>query len=168
MSSNINPDVPPGIRCEAIPPSSTSHNLVCHRAHGTVLRYPGSGAGRPTGDDPAHLIGLALDHVRQGTGLTGLVPDTVIGRLQAHADTGNPACRLLLDWLSSRNRDLAVSAQPDAGSPGSAKLRPLRRLIRERRRARPGSLKKRWPMKAQPSNGETAIIAAMTEGRIDE
>lgn len=168
MSSDINPDVPPCIRCEAIPPSSTSQNLVCHRAHGTVLRYPGYGTGRPTGDDPAHLIGLALGHVRQGTGLTGLVPDTVIGRLQAHADTGNPACRLLLDWLSSRNRDLVAPAQRDAGSPGSAKLRPLRRLIRERRQTRPGSLKKRWPTKAQLPNGKTAIIAAMTEGRIDE
>jgi hypothetical protein len=168
MSSDINPDVPPRIRCEAIPPSSTSQNLICHRAHGTVLRYPGSGTGRPTGDDPAHLIGLALGHVRQGTGLTGLVPDTVIGRLRTHADTGNPACRLLLDWLSSRNRDLAVSAQPDAGSPASAEPRPLRRVIRERRQARPGSLKKRWPTKGQPPSGKTAIIAAMTEARIDE
>lgn len=168
MSSDINPDVPPRIRCEAIPPSSTSQNLVCHRAHGTVLRYPGYGTGRPTGDDPAHLIGLALGHVRQGTGLTGLVPDTVIGRLQTHADTGNPACRLMLDWLAHRNRDLLASSRPDPNQPHRPQHCLGRRPIRERRRAGPGSLKKHTSARAGSSGPKTAIIAAMTEGRIDE
>lgn len=68
-----------------------SSHPVCHRSHGIVLRYPGpSRAALP--DDQAFLIGPALGHVRQGDGLTGIVPDMVISRLQMHADTGNPAC----------------------------------------------------------------------------
>lgn len=162
MSSDTHPDVPPRIRCEAIS-SAASSNLACHRSHGTVLRYPGSGLGRPLADDPAVLIGLALGHVREGEGLTGTVPDTIIDRLQAHADHGNPACRLLLDWLAGRNRDLVASSQPDPAKP-----RFGRRMIRERRQAGPGSLKRRKPTKGHSPDPKTAIIAATTEGRIDE
>jgi len=167
MSSDTHPDVPPRIRCETISPTS-SPSLACHRSHGTVLHYPGSGLGRPLADDPAVLIGLALGHVRQSDGLTGIVPDTIIDRLRAHADHGNPACRLLLDWLAGRNRDLVASSQPDPAKPHSTKSPPGRRMIRERRQAGPGSLKRRKPTKPQSPDPKTAIIAATTEGRIDE
>ncbi|WP_137134465.1 hypothetical protein [Rhizobium sp. FKY42] len=168
MSSDITPDVPPRIRCEAIKSPSTSQNPVCHRSHGTVLRYPGPARHDPPIDDPAFLIGLALGHVRQGDGLTGTVPDTVISRLQAQAERGNPACRLMLDWLAHRNRDLVAPLQSDTDDPSPAKPRPRRHRIRERRQAGPGSLKKHTLKKAGASDPKTAIIAAMTEGRIDE
>jgi hypothetical protein len=157
MSSVIHPDVPSRIRCEAIL-SSTSQNLACHRPHGAVLRYPRTGRLETRGDDPALLIGLALGHVRQGDGLTGKVPEMVLARLQAHADTGNPACRLLLDWLGKRNCDLVASIPLCSG----------RRKIRERRQAGPGSLKMQRPKTTHPSGSNAAIIAAKTEGRINE
>lgn len=167
MSSDTHPDVPPRIRCETIS-SASSPSLACHRSHGTILHYPGSGLGRPLADDPALLIGLALGHVRQGDGLTGIVPDTIIDRLQVHVDDGNPACRLLLDWLAGRNRDLIASSSPDPVKPDRAASRPGRRMIRERRQAGPGSLKWRKPTSTQPPDPKTAIIAATSEGRIDE
>jgi len=168
MSSDITPDVPPRIRCEAIKSSSTSLNLACHRSHGIILRYPGPARHDPPADDPAFLIGLALGHVRQGDGLTGTVPDTVNSRLQAQAERGNPACRLMLDWLRNRNGNLVAELQSDAGDRSPAEPRPLRRRIRECRRAGPGSLKKRTAVKAGSSGPKTAIIAAMTEGKADE
>ena len=133
MSSDIHSDALPRIRRETISP-----NLLA--------------------DDPAILIGLALSHVREGVGLTGTVPDTIVGRLQSHADHGNPACRLLLDWLARRNRDLPASL---------AKPRRIRRRIRERRQAGPGSLRRRKWGTGQSADLQTAIIAATTEGRID-
>jgi hypothetical protein len=168
MTSDSTPDVPPRIRCEAIKSPSTSLNPTRHRSHGTVLRYPGPARHDPPDDDPAFLIGLALGHVRQSDGLTGTVPDTVISRLQAQAGRGNPACRLLLDWLAHRNRDLVAPLQSDAGDRSPVEPRPLRRRIRERRRAGPGSLKKHTSKKAGSPGPKTAIIAAMTEGQIDE
>jgi hypothetical protein len=166
MFSDTHPDVPPRIRCEAIS-SAASSNLACHRSHGTIFHYPGSGLGRPLADDPALLIGLALGHVRQGDGLTGIVPDTIIDRLQVHVDDGNPACRLLLDWLAERNRDLVASSSADPVKPDRAASRPGRRMVQERRQAGPGSLKRYKPTKTQSPDPKTAIIAA-TEGRIDE
>lgn len=166
MSSDTHPDVPPRIRCETISP--TSSHLACHRSHCTILHYPGSGLGRPLADDPAFLIGLALGHVREGDCLTGTVPDAITDRLRAHADHGNPACRLLLEWLAGRNRDLMASSSPDPVKPDRAASRPGRRMIRERRQAGPGSLKRRKPTKPQSPDPKTAIIAATTEGGIDE
>ena len=137
MSSDTHRDVPPRIPCGTISPTS-SPSLACHRSHGTILHYPGSALGRPLADDPAVLIGLALGLVRQSDGLTGIVPDTIIDRLQMHADNGDPACRLLLDWLAERNCELVATSSPD--------LVKLDRAV---------------------SNPKMAIIAA-TEGRIDE
>lgn len=167
MSSDTNPDVPSRIRCEAIS-SSTSPNAICHRQHGTVLRYPGTGRTATSDDDPAFLIGLALGHVRQDDGLTGIVPEMLIGRLQVHADRGNPACRLLFDWLDRRNSDLVALSSPIQFKPLPAQQFIDRRMIRQRRQAGPGSLKKRGPKTTQPSDTSAAIIAATTEGRIDE
>lgn len=167
MSSDTNPHVPPRIRCEAIS-SSTSPNAICHRPHGAILCYPGTGPTTTSADDPAFLIGLALGHVRQRDGLTGIVPKMLIARLQAQADSGNPACLLLLDWLERRNNDLVPLSSHGSIKPFPAQQRPGRRMIRERRQAGPGSLKKRGPKTTQPSGSSAAIIAAKTEGRIDE
>lgn len=167
MSSDTHPDAPPRIRCETISPTS-SPSLACHRSHGTVLHYPGSGLRRSLADDPAVLIGLAFGHVRQSDGLTGIVPDTIIERLQAHADHGNAACRLLLDWLAGRNRDLIASSQPDLVKPHSIKPRLGRRMIRERRQAGPATLKRYKPTRTPSPDPKTAIIAATMEDRIDE
>lgn len=167
MSSDINPDVPPRIRCEAIS-SSTSPYAICHRPHGAVLLYPGTGRTKTSADDPAFLIGLALGHVRQNDGLTGIVPDTLVARLQVHADTGNPACRLLLDWLDRRNADLVTLSLRGPVKPVSSRQRSGRRMIPERRQAGPGSLKKRGSTKAGSRDPKTAIIAAKVEGQGDE
>ena len=168
MSPDITAGVPPPIRCEPIALSSTSPNPTCHRSHGTVLRYPGPARHDPPADDPAFLIGLALGHVRQGDGLTGIVPDTVISRQQAQGERGNPPCRLMVDGLGNHDRDLVAPLQSDTDDPSPAEPRPLRRRIRERRQAAPGSLKKHTSKNAGASDPKTAIIAAMTEGRIDE
>ncbi|WP_137132607.1 hypothetical protein [Rhizobium sp. FY34] len=167
MSSDTHPDVPPCIRCEAIS-SAASSNLACHRSHCAVLRYPGTSRVNTPADDPAALIGLALGHVREGDCLTGTVPDAITDRLRAHADSGNPACRLLLDWLAGRNRDLVASSSPDPVKLYRATSRPGRRMIRERRQAGPGSLKRRKPTTTPSPDPKTAIIARTTEGRIDE
>ncbi len=167
MSSDTNPDVPPRIRCEAVS-SSTSLKLACHRSHGSVLRYPGTSRVSTPADDPAFLIGLALGHVRQSDGLTDSVPNTLVDRLQAHADTGNPACRLLLDWLERRNSNLLALSLPSPVKPLQVQHRPGRRMITERRQAGPGSLKKRGLTKAGASDPKTAIIAAQPEGQGDE
>lgn len=167
MSSDIHPDMPPRTRCEAIS-STSSPRLTCHRVRSAVLRYPGFDHADLPADDPAYLIGLALSHIRRGKGLTGIVPDTITDRLQSHADKGNPACRLLLDWLVGRNRDLPGLSQPDPARLHSIETRPGRRMIRERRKAGPGSLKKRMSMKAQSPGPKTAIIAGKAEGRVYE
>ncbi|MBB4478951.1 hypothetical protein [Rhizobium etli] len=135
--------------------------------HGSSYRY-----------DPAVLIGLALAFVRQGPLLDGFVPEPLMLRLSALADCGNAACRLLLDWLRSRNRDLnpsrnehlslsvstgsSADAHPPRRSPGEHPLAliPQPGVIDGRRR---GRTRRRDPVQ----NAQTAIIAAETGGRID-
>lgn len=96
------------------------------------------------------------------------MPETLVDRLQAHADAGNPACRLLLDWLDRRNADLDDLSSPGPVKPVSTRHRAGRRLISERRQAGPGSLKKRGATKAGASDPKTTIIAAHPEGNVDE
>jgi hypothetical protein len=50
-------------------------------------------------NDPAILIGLALGYSRQSRTLGSPIPDVILSRLYAHADRGDPACRLLIDWF---------------------------------------------------------------------
>nr|CAD6596148.1 hypothetical protein RKHAN_00225 [Rhizobium sp. Khangiran2] len=157
MSSDKHSLPPTRYCCEAI----ASDTLSIKAAHSpwSLLRKPTD----PLADDPATLIGLALGHVRQGDGLTGHVPASILSRLQAHADRGNPACRVLIDWLTHRNRDMVAAARPDP-----VRLNANRRLVRERREALPGSLKRR---KAESQEAvrdpRTAIIAATKGGEID-
>lgn len=107
MSSETYPEELPRIRCEAVTPDARPiHD--CHRRHDALLRVRSSSANRGTADDPAVLIGRALGHVRTADGLTGIVPPRVIAHLLAHVEQGDPACRLIVDWLAKRNRNAAA------------------------------------------------------------
>lgn len=155
MSSDKHSPPPSRYRCEAI--ASEILSIPSSHTPWSLLRKPMD----PFADDPATLIGLALGHVRQGDGLTGPVPASIISRLEAHADRGNPACRLLLDWIARRNRDMVAAA-------GSDPIRLNRRLVRERREALPGSLKRRrLESQVAVCDPKTAIIAATKGGEID-
>lgn len=58
--------------------------------------------------DPATLIGLALSFTRQGPKPGVDVPQLILDRLAIHARHGNPACRLVLDYLFRRSRGVAA------------------------------------------------------------
>lgn len=173
-----------GFRCEAVTTDTIAS--PCLRSKSANLSYIQSddlSHGSSYRDDPAVLIGLALAFVRQGSLLDGLVPEPLMLRLNALASSGNAACRLLLDWLRNRNRDLAPSGNkyfslsvatgsasviPPSGSP------PPRRSPRERVVARvpqPGAIdglrRGRTRRRDPVQNAQTAIIAAETGGRID-
>jgi hypothetical protein len=164
MSSDKHSLPPSPYRCDAIS-SETPYTAVPHTVR-SFLRKPTD----PLADDPAMLIGLALGHVRRSDGLTGQVPASILSRLKAHADRGNPACRLLLDWIARRNRDLLASPQAVPARQPQSTPRMARRRVRERRQAVPGtgSLKLRKPEKRkEASDPETAITAATKGGEID-
>jgi hypothetical protein len=173
-----------GFVCEAVTADTVA--LPCHHGKPAKLSHVESADlshGPSDGDDPAVLIGLALAFVRQGSLLDGLVPEPLILRLNALATSGDAACRLLLDWLQNRNRDLApfgnehlslsfstgsASVFPPSGSP------PPRRSPRERVLARipkPGGSDGRRRGRTRPrdpvKNAQTAIIAAQTGERTD-
>lgn len=168
-----------GFRCEAVTTDTVA--LPCLHGKSAKLSHiqcAGLSHGSSDRDDPAVLIGLALAFVRQGPLLDGLVPEPLMLRLRAVADGGNAACRLLLDWLQNRNRDLAplgnehLSLSVSTGS--SADAHPSRRSPRDRVLARirkPGGLDGRRRGRTRPrdsvQNAQTAIIAAQTGGRTD-
>ncbi|MBW6420832.1 hypothetical protein KX729_05205 [Rhizobium sp. XQZ8] len=58
-------------------------------------------APRPQ-DDPALIIGLALAFARQGSSNMREIPSMVLEPLRRLAESGDPACRLVLDCLSRR------------------------------------------------------------------
>ncbi|MCW0002035.1 hypothetical protein OE766_27920 [Pararhizobium sp. YC-54] len=147
--------------------ANLSHIQSADLSHGSSYR-----------DDPAVLIGLALACVREGPLLDGFVPEPLMLRLRTLADGGNAACRLLLDWLRSRNRELGrsrnglLSLSVSTGS--SANAHPLRRSPRERVLARipkPDAIDGKRRGRTRPrdpvQNAKTAIIAAETGGRVD-
>lgn len=153
MSSEIRPEGLPRMRCEAvIPNAQPTHD--CHSPHDALLRARSSAANRGTADDPAVLIGLALGHVRTPDGLTGIVPPRVFARLLAHVEHGDPACRLVIDWLAKRSRNAAMKGQ--------------RRRVRERPRPEPGHLRKRALRARDLNRSDLAIIAETAEGKTDE
>ncbi|UXS03262.1 hypothetical protein [Agrobacterium tumefaciens] len=167
-----------GFRCEAVTTDTIASPCLRSRlANIPPVQFDDVDHGSSDRDDPAVLIGLALAFVRQGSLLDGFVPEPVMLRLRAVADGGNAACRLLLDWLRSRNRHLDQSRNEYlslSGSTGSsAEAHPSRRSPRERVLARipnPGGIdgrrgrtRPRDPVK----NARTAIIAAETGGRTD-
>ncbi|MDH2091671.1 hypothetical protein N5K21_23345 [Rhizobium pusense] len=168
-----------GFRCEAVTTDTIA--LPCIRGKSANLSHIQPADPSPASsdrDDPAVLIGLALAFVRHGPLLDGLVPEPLMLRLRAVADGGNAACRLLLDWLRSRNRDLDRSRNEhlslSVSTGSSADAHPPRRSPRERVLAtmpnpgviygwRRGRTRRRDPVQ----DAHTAIIAAETGGRID-
>lgn len=52
--------------------------------------------------DPALIIGIALAFARQGSSDTRAIPSVVLEPLRHLADSGDPACRLVLDCLNRR------------------------------------------------------------------
>lgn len=168
-----------GFRCEAV----TTDTIASPCLHGRLANIPPVHSddvdhGSSDRDDPAVLIGLALAFVRQDRSLDGLVPEPLMLRLRATADGGDAVCRLLLDWLRSRNRHLDRSRSEhlslSVSTGSSADAHPPRRSPRERVLARipkPGVIDGRRRGRARRrdpvQNAQTAIIAAETGGRID-
>jgi hypothetical protein len=68
--------------------------------------------------DPATLIGLALSFARQGPKPGVDVPQLILDRLAIHGRYGNPACRMVLDYLFHRSRSVGAKDlnRPDAAS----------------------------------------------------
>ncbi|WP_338810868.1 hypothetical protein V2V90_21480 [Agrobacterium leguminum] len=167
-----------GFRCEAV----TTDTIALPCLHGRLANIPPVHSddldrGSSYRDDPAVLIGLALAFVRQGSLLDGVVPEPLMLRLRATADSGNAACGLMLDWLRSRNRNLDRSRNEhlslSVSTGSSADAHPPRRSPRERvlaRISKPGANGRRRG-RTRPrdpvQNAQTAIIAAETGGRID-
>ncbi|NRP21397.1 hypothetical protein LPJGGPFB_04656 [Ensifer adhaerens] len=165
-----------GFRCEAVT-TDTIASSCTHSRLATIAHAKPAGIDRGA-DDPAVLIGLALAFVRQSPLLDGPVPAPLMRRLNALADGGNAACRLLLDWLRSRNRDLGWSRNehliPPTPVTVAADIHLPRRSPRERvlaASARSGPRGDRRRGRTRPrdpvQNLETAIIAAETGGRVD-
>jgi hypothetical protein len=82
----------PRLRGDAINPTTDAADRTCTHAI-----------------DPAIIIGLALGHVRQGgQGDQGRpsVPGPVMARLDMLADRGDPACRMVRNWIRGRRTGL--------------------------------------------------------------
>jgi hypothetical protein len=168
-----------GIVCEPITTDTiASPCLHCRFAKLSPSQSADLSQGSSDRDDPAVLIGLALAFVRQGSLLDGLLSEPLMLRLRAVAEGGDGACRLLLDWLQNRNRDIDQSwnehptgwasvTPPGGSSPPrpSPRERVLTRVPQPgatdgRRR---GRTRRRDPVQ----DAHTAIIAAQTGGRTD-
>ncbi|MBW9075781.1 hypothetical protein [Agrobacterium deltaense] len=168
-----------GFRCEAVTTDTIASPCLRSRlANIPPVQSDDVDYGSTDRDDPAVLIGLALAFVRQGSLLDGLLPEPLMLRLSAVADSGNASCRLMLDWLRSRNRNLDRSRNEHLGLSGStgssAYAHPPRRSPRERVLARipkPGAIygrrRGRTRRRDPVQNVQTAIIAAETGGRTD-
>lgn len=72
------------------------------------LTWGGSRASKPNQplvaprpqDDPALIIGLALAFAQQGSSNMRAIPSVVLEPLRRLAESGDPACRLVLDCLN--------------------------------------------------------------------
>lgn len=154
MSSETHPEGLPRMRCEAVTSTNRPPTLDCHRPHDAFLRTLSTRTHQALADDPAAVIGRALDHVRTQEGLTGTVPARLIANLLLHVERGDPACEVVMDWLAKRSRNAAVQVE--------------RRRVRERPRPEPGKLRKRAFRKPNLAGSGLAIIAETEEGKSDE
>lgn len=123
-------------------------------------------------DDPALLIGLALTFVRQDAPLGGVVPLPVLVRLAAHARSGNPAARLVLDWLARRHARLGLSPGSEtAHSVGVRRGRrsPRERVMEELTRPEPqdlrprGRIRPRWPREPASTAVASETVSVSSE-----
>jgi hypothetical protein len=79
--------------------SSSPSKLRRHGGTGSTL----SGRRRPIRQsDAALVVGLALAFSRQGDSAVSAIPPLLIDRLRRYALSGDPACSLVLDWLSRK------------------------------------------------------------------
>lgn len=81
-------------------PPSTSARLKRSSSRASKLNQPL--VAPRLQDDPALIIGLALAFVRQGSSNMREIPSVVLEPLRRLAESGDPACRLVLDCLNSR------------------------------------------------------------------
>lgn len=168
-----------GFRCEAVTTDTVALPCLHSRLTNMFPQSADANRGLSHRDDPAVLIGLTLAFVRQGPLLDGLVPEPLMLRLNTLATGGNAACRLLLDWMRNRNRDLGRSPSEYLTRPAPVIAAAVdtawpRRSPRERVLAKvtkPGANDGRRRGRMRPrdpvQNSKTAIIAAQTGGRID-
>lgn len=154
MSSETHPEGLPRMHCEAVTSTNRPTTPDCHRPHDALLRTRSAPTDQSPSDDPAVAIALALGHVRTQEGLAATVPPRLIVHLLAHIERGDPACAVVLDWLTKRGRNTAMQIQ--------------RRRVRERPRQEPGSLRKRPLLARDLSRSGLAIIAETEEGNSDE
>ncbi|OWV92215.1 hypothetical protein ATY78_01365 [Rhizobium sp. R635] len=82
------------------PASSTSPRLKWTSARASKLNQPL--VAPRLQDDPALIIGLALAFARQVSSDTREIPSVVLEPLRRLAESGDPACRLVLDCLNRR------------------------------------------------------------------
>jgi len=179
MSIDTHSPSMPGFVCEAV----TTDTVALPCLHGGLtnmfLQSADVNRGLSHRDDPAVLIGLALAFVRQGPLLDGLVPGPLTLRLNALATGGNATCRLLLDWLRNRNRDLGRSPSEHLTRPapiiaaaidtGRSRRSPRERVLAKVTKPGPIDGRRRGRMRPRDPvrSAKTAIIAAETGGRID-
>ncbi len=167
-----------GFLCEAVTTDTIASPCLHSRVANISPQSSDVDRGSSHRDNPAVLIGLALAFVRQGRLMDGNVPEPLMLRLNALADGGNAACRLLLDWLRNRNRDLGRSGSehlaPSTTINASADIHLPRRSPRERVLAavstsdhRERRKRSRTRPRDPARNPETAIITAETGGRAD-
>jgi len=84
-----------------------SRRFQCHAANDNT-----DAAGRACSHDTdaAAVIGLALLHARRaGDGSTG-IPVPVMTRLDALADRGDPACRMVRKWIRGKAEIISAAA----------------------------------------------------------
>lgn len=74
-------------------------DVHCDPADDAVTPLSSAGA---TGIAAAIVIGLALACVRQGRDGSPSIPVPVMTRLDALADRGDPACRMVRNWIRGR------------------------------------------------------------------
>ena len=60
--------------------------------------------------DPAIIIGLALNHARQGGQGNRSIPAPVMAHLVMLAERGDPTCRMVRNWISRRRTTLPPHA----------------------------------------------------------
>ncbi len=81
-------------------------------------------AAPPPQDDPALIIGLALAVARQGSSDKRAIPSVVLGPLRHLAKSGDPTCRLVLDYLNRRSGAIRRTAARQGVPPEIVSAHP--------------------------------------------
>lgn len=111
---SLDPRTPSGVHREAVSASTNA---------GTRQAAPDLPPIEYLTNDPAILIGLALSYSRHKRTLGNAIPEVILLRLRAHADRGEPACGMLIDWFdlwSGKSADASKTAIIAAEAGGRA------------------------------------------------